>query len=94
MEVGDLKGSGRYTETEAEFVSCASFEIDFQPYSGGLAATEYGYEGEVTARAYCCKTDGVIHAGQVAVIDGKRYDVLYVAKWELGDTILLRQRRD
>lgn len=93
-EIGTMDVSSEYVDDDGEFFVEGSYKADFQPYNGGLAQREYGYDGEVTARIYTESSNGVISAGKIAVIDGVRYDVIYTEAWDMGDVALLKRRRD
>ena len=94
VEIGTIAVSSEYVDDDGEFSAEGSYKADFQPYNGGLAQREYGYDGEVTACIYTEPSNGVISTGKIAVIDGVRYDVIYAEAWDMGDTALLKRRRD
>lgn len=94
VEVGKLQRGRAYGDDKPKLSVEKSFGADFQPYNGGLAQREYGVEAEVSARIYTEPTGGALESGKIAVINGAKYDVVYVAAWEFGEVALLRQRND
>lgn len=61
---------------------------DIQPYSGELAHKEYGLKIECQYKLFCPKNDE-IQAGRYIIAD-KSYEIMYVAKWDLGMAVLLK----
>lgn len=94
VEVGTLQRGRAYGDDELKLTVEKSFGADFQPYNGGLAQREYGVEAEVSARIYAEPTDGILKSGKIAVVNGAKYDIIYVTAWEFGEIALLRQRKD
>lgn len=92
VKIGHITTNDGYVDDDTGFIEDAELKADFQPYNGGLALREYGIEAEVTARIYTEPSGGALKAGKIAVIDGTKYDILYVSSWELGEISLIRKR--
>lgn len=92
-EIGELTEGTGYLEDEETFEKYGACAVDYQPYSGGLAAREYGVTDEVTARVFSADPDGLLQVRRVAVIGGIKYDIVYAEAWEAGKMALLRRRR-
>ncbi len=74
---------GTYTKTEL-----SSVMADIQPYSGGLAEKEYGFDTEVTARMFCGDCADIV-PGRYVIANGRLYLIRYTARWGLGLEALL-----
>ncbi len=80
-----VKGAYEKVRTETEL---GSVYADIQPYSGGLATEEYGYNSECQFRMFCDKAEE-IKAGNHIKYKDKLYKILYAAEWGMGLEVLL-----
>lgn len=91
VELGEITGGGGYSNPHGIYTKHCDIMADIQPYSGGLAAEEYGYNNEVTLRMFCAQNDDLT-VGRVARVNGVDYTVKYVESWEIGAVALLDKR--
>ncbi len=95
----------RFNNTKAEILQVTDFDDyenkynieiigeidgDLQPYSGELLQRDYGLKKECQKRFFCTANDSV-KEGTYFRVDGKTYIVEYVAEWEAGLTVMLRE---
>ena len=92
VEIGQATGAGGYSNPDGAYTKLGELTADVQPYSGGLAAEEYGLTEQVEKRMYCDNSEH-LKQGNIAAISGDKYDIVYTEAWEAGAMVLLRKRR-
>ena len=92
VEIGRMTGGGGYSNPDGTYNKLGELTADVQPYSGGLAAREYGLSEQVEKQMFWGGSDD-LRQGDIAVIAGERYDVVYTEAWEIGAMALLKKRR-
>lgn len=86
VELGDYDDyENTYTIKEL-----GSVEGDLQPYSGGLAEKEYGLSIDCQYQFYCSNNSN-IKIGAYVVVGTQKYEIVYVATWDLGMAVLLKE---
>ncbi len=88
VQIGKLTGGSGYIDSEKKFELLDEIRADVQPYSGGLAQNEYGFDIQCQYRMYCAQ-NGHLTEGNVALIKGERHLIVYVSSWEIGVEALL-----
>lgn len=63
---------------------------DLQPYSGKLLEQEYGLYKECQ-KVFYCGVNGNITEGVLMKINNQTYEVVYVADWEYGYEVMLKE---
>ncbi len=89
VQIGKLTGGGGYSDSEKKFEVLDEIKADVQPYSGGLAQNEYGFDVQCQYRMYCAQNEHLAE-GNVVQIEEQRYLVVYVSSWEMGEESLLK----
>lgn len=89
VQIGKLTGGGGYIDSEKKFVLLDEIKADVQPYGGGLAQNEYGFDIQCQQRMYCVQNEHLTE-GNVALIKGQRYLIVCVSVWEMGAEVLLK----
>lgn len=84
------KGSG-YSRTETTETLC-TVTGDLQPYSGGLAQEQYGFNIECQQRFFYDECDE-IQTGNYIEVNGLRYRIEYVKKDRMGCVAFLKEVR-
>lgn len=92
VQIGKVIGGGSYEEPDGIFEVLGEAYADIQPYNGGLAREEYGFNSDVNKRMYCAKNKHLT-VGNTVVIGNEQYLIEYVENWEMGIMTLLNKRR-
>ncbi len=83
---------GDYDDYENSYtiIEKGTIKGNLQPYSGTLAEKDYGFKEECQYQFYCSQNDN-IKAGSYLIIGSSHYKVVYVAEWDMGINVLLRE---
>lgn len=89
IRILSITEQGVYEKKRIE-TELGKISADIQPYSGGLAETEYGYRDSCVYRMFC-DNDDIIKTGNYAEYNGKIYRMTYVLTGKLGAEVLLNE---
>ncbi len=89
MEIVELTDYNDYENTYNK-VTLGTVNGDLQPYSGELLMRDYGRNKECQKRFFCGQNSN-IQEGVYLKAEGVYYMVVYVAKWDMGLTVMLKE---
>lgn len=90
MEIVELADYDDYENRYNNVITIGTVNGDLQPYSGELLMRDYGLNKECQKRFFCGQNSD-IHEGVYLKANDVYYMVVYVAKWDMGLTVMLKE---